>query len=144
MTRIFTVSVFVVMAGVMGPFGARAAGQAQLPSTETLCLPGVYEEKPPDCLPLGPSAYLTRQAQAGLSLPVKPLSAREPDAEMVRLPFYYAKVNTPNAPVFSTIEEAATKKAEPRRIIEAGLDFVSYIEIREMEGKKYYLIAPGK
>ncbi|MCH7481008.1 MAG: L,D-transpeptidase [Chloroflexi bacterium] len=144
MKRTFSTFVLAMSIGVLAPAGARAAGQSQLPLTETLCLPGVYNSSPPDCLPLGPSAYLTRQAQAGLSLPLEPLAAQEPDAELARLPFYYAKVNTLNAPVFSSIEDAATKKAAPRRIIEAGLDFVSYLEVRQVEGKKYYLIDPGE
>ena len=144
MKRIVSISVFVLLAGVLGPLAARAEGQAELPQTETLCLPSVYETTPPDCLPLGPSAFLTRQARAGLSLPVVDLDAQEPDPELARLPFYYAKVNTPTAPVFSTIEDAAAKKSTPRRYIETGLDFISYLEVQVVEGKKYYLIGPGE
>lgn len=42
------------------------------PEPETgavVCEPGVYLTQPDDCLPLGPSNYLTDLARAGITLP---------------------------------------------------------------------------
>ncbi|TLM99873.1 hypothetical protein FDZ73_20905, partial [bacterium] len=38
-----------------------------------LCLPGIYIYAPGDCLPTGPSAYLSELAQKGITLPLAPL-----------------------------------------------------------------------
>lgn len=136
--------VLVAVAGSLAPLTARAKGQSQSPQSETLCLPRVYDLTPEDCLPLGPSAYLTRQAESGITFPIAPLSAQDPNPDMALLPFRYALVKTPNAPVFSTINDAATKDAAPRRYIEAGFDYVSYLEVRQIESKKYYMISLGE
>lgn len=121
----------------------RAVNSPQAAPTEILCLPGVYLESPPDCLPLGPSAYLTRQAQSGISLPLQPLQAFPPDPALTHIPYRYARVNTPYAPVFSTQEDAVAG-VNPRRYIEPGLGFISYLNVRVVDGWKYYLIAPGE
>ena len=41
--------------------------------TDTLCLPGIYQKAPTDCLPLGPSLYLSRMARLGITFPIKAL-----------------------------------------------------------------------
>jgi hypothetical protein len=58
-------------------------------SGSVVCEPGVYLAKPDDCLPLGPSAYLTQLAQAGLTIPPRPLPASKPDPSLTHLPYFY-------------------------------------------------------
>ena len=43
--------------------------------SQELCLPGVYLSQATDCLPLGPSEYLTRMAKSGITFPLAPLAA---------------------------------------------------------------------
>src|SRR5512139_866412 len=63
--------------------GAQASSQINPSSQSTagdiLCLPGIYDQAPGDCLPAGPSAYLSEMAQQGVTFPVKPLPATRPD-----------------------------------------------------------------
>ena len=40
-----------------------------------LCLPGVYQKSPENCLALGPSNYLTRMADVGIIFPLQGLPA---------------------------------------------------------------------
>ncbi|MEK6256916.1 MAG: L,D-transpeptidase [Chloroflexota bacterium] len=126
------------------PFAAQAQDNTQQLETEVLCLPGVHVSTPVDCLPLGPSEYITRQAESGINLPLQPLVAQTPDPELARNPYYYAQIKTDFAAVYSSITDAATKGAVPRRYIEPGLGFVSYIEMRQVENKKFYMITPGE
>lgn len=144
MKGLMVVIVLAVLVGLGTAPVARAKSLPQSTQSETLCLPRVYETTPEDCLALGPSDYLTRQAQNGITFPIESLAAQDPDPELMRLPYSYAKVITDTAPVFSTIDEAADKNAIPRRYIEAGFDYISYTALRVVEGKKYYQINIGE
>lgn len=71
-----------------------------------------------------------------------PLPAQQADASFAVVPFWYAQVKTPNAPVFASLEAAVQGEPVLRRI-EAGFDFVTYIDAAEVTGKRYYMIDPG-
>ena len=143
MKRVFLTTFTALLLGLILAGNARAAGSSQSSGTDTLCLPAVYLTPPQDCLPFGPSAYLTRHAQSGITLPAKPLQVVDPDPALTRTPFYYAKVNTPYAPVYSNQADAIAE-VNPRRYIEPGLGFISYLDVSVVDGWKYYLIAPGE
>ena len=83
-----------------------------------LCLPGVYMLDPGDCAPSGPSAYLTQMAHKGMAFPMTSLPARKPDPGLTSVEYRYGLVNKPNAPVYGSIEDAASgnKKNAIRRI----------------------------
>src|SRR5215208_4360389 len=59
----------------------------EIESGAVVCAPGVYLEPPGDCLPLGPSSYLTDLARKGLTFPERPLPVSKPDKELVALPY---------------------------------------------------------
>ena len=113
-----------------------STAQAAAPADETtgalspvLCLPGVYLEDPQDCLPVGPSEYLTRLGRLGISFPQRPLPAESPSASLAVLPYYYLRLKAGEAtPVYSTLE-AAIAESSPALWIEAGdMRYLSYAE----------------
>lgn len=109
-------------------------------SGSVLCLPDVYENITRDCLISGPAAYLTRLKKLGVTFPLKPLPAFPPDRKLAYVSYRYARVTTPNAPVYRTVEDAIERKPVKRRI-EPGFNFISYTESVEIQGNKYYRIA---
>lgn len=108
-----------------------------------LCLPGALSTANAGCLPLGPTAYLNRMAGLGLTFPLRSLPSSEPNSDLANLPYYYAKVTADQGRVYSTIGDAVAGKPVAS-YIEGGFDYVSYIEVREIDGKKFYLIEPGQ
>jgi lipoprotein-anchoring transpeptidase ErfK/SrfK len=84
--------------------------------------------------------------EAGKFFFEEPLPAASPDASLTQLPFYYARINTPNAPVFATPEDAAAGKPilQTIDVAQGGLGFVTYFDVRELNGKNYYMIEYGQ
>lgn len=112
--------------------------------TSVLCMPGVYENAPSDCLPAGPSDYLTKMAEVGISFPILPLPAKKADPELSKIDVHYAEVRTPNAPVYGTLEAAMTHKRKLAvNHINAGFAYISYQTASEIDGKRYYNTGPG-
>lgn len=125
-------------------------GIDSLPSVESpnqeagvLCLPGIYHGDQGDCIPQGPSAYLTRMGAMGITFPPTPLSYIKPDPSLSIVDYRYGYVRTPNAPVYSSIEDAlrGNKKAAPRRI-DSPFSYISYTEETVVDGKRFYMIDP--
>jgi len=115
-----------------------------MPSTgsEPLCLPTMDLLQPGDCLHLGPAHYLSSLAELGITLPPRPLPATRPDLLLATVPFRYAQIISSDAPVFTSLEDAVRGDA-PLYRIETGFDFVTYIDQAEVNGKRYFMIAPG-
>ncbi|MEX2162205.1 MAG: L,D-transpeptidase [Anaerolineales bacterium] len=113
---------------------------------DPLCLPGPYPVNE-DCLPYGSWAYFAELAQLGITLPPQPLSYTVPDLNLSLVPYYYGKVNTgrggAQVPVFASIEDAQKGKTV-LRYLEPGFDYVSYIDVQVIDGKKFYMIQPGE
>ena len=79
---------------------------------DVLCLPGVYAQDPGDCLPAGPSAYLSAMAQQGMTFPIKPLPATKPDAALTYVDYRYGLVRNSNAPVFASAGRCIKRQPE--------------------------------
>jgi hypothetical protein len=98
-------------------------------SGAVLCMPGIYLLDPQDCLPLGPSAVRTRNAQQGILLPLAPLPAIPPDRSLVSVPFQYAMLKENQVtPVYSTMEDAIAKDNPVDIIAEGKLRFIAYFD----------------
>ena len=107
-----------------------------------LCLPGTDTLTPDDCLLQGPALYRSNMAALGLTFPPRPMPARRADAQLAVVPHLYARVTRDNAPIFGSLEAAA--QGEPvLRVLEAGFDFVSYIDAAEVGGERFYMVDPG-
>src|SRR6266511_1995819 len=70
-------------------------------SGAVVCPPDVYLSSPGDCLPLGPSPYITEMSQLGLTFPPRALPAFKPDPALTQLPFFYFKLEEDTVPVLS-------------------------------------------
>jgi lipoprotein-anchoring transpeptidase ErfK/SrfK len=120
----------------LSPSAASEAGQTPQ-SGAVLCLPGIYPTDPVDCLPTGPSQYLTQMAAMGLTFPQQPLPARRSNPELRYVPFNYAMLDPDgSARVFNTLEEAIAD-GTPAHLIEPGrLKFISYINTADTGGSE--------
>jgi len=90
-----------------------------------VCPPGVYSTTPDDCLPLGPSTYLTQIAAQGIPYPILPLPAYSPDKSLNDLPYQYFKVTDAGASLYSSLDAAEAN--QPSKILYPSKDlYVSY------------------
>ncbi len=127
-------------------FEARAASGDGLTneSPPPLCLPGIYMSDPGDCVPAGPSAYLTEMAQKGITFPVTAVPGSKPDFEYTYVNTRYGQIRNLNAPVYGSMEDAlANKKNAAIRKITSSFGYISYIEDAEVDGRRVYQIEPG-
>lgn len=69
-----------------------APSPAEPDSGAVVCPPAVYRVAPEDCLPIGPSEYLTEMAGMGMTIPSSPLPAARPDRSLSQLPYRYFHV----------------------------------------------------
>ena len=65
------------------------AQSAEPESGAVLCAPDAYPIPPDDCLPLGPSTYLTELDKLGLTSPPRLLPSFKPDPQLAYLPYSY-------------------------------------------------------
>jgi L,D-transpeptidase catalytic domain len=118
--------------------------QNQSGPAAVLCLPGIYTYDPGDCLPAGPSAYLSRLAEKGITLPLPPLSYTKIDPTLGNVEVHYGEVRNMPAPVFSSVDDAVNnnrKSAADR--LNGNFVFISYTNEQEAGGKKLYEIGPN-
>jgi hypothetical protein len=110
-----------------------------------ICLPGIYPGDQGDCNPLGPSSYLTRMGKMGITFPVTPLPYGKPDPALTIVDYRYGEVRTPNAPVYSSVEDAlkGNKKAASRRI-DSPFSYISYTDEALVDGKRFYMVEYGE
>lgn len=127
------------------PVEAQAApAAAPNASSQVLCLPGIYLYDPGDCLPAGPSAYLTQMAQKGLTFPVPPLAYQPVDPALGIVNTNYGEVVNMPAPVFNSIDDAIKgNKRSAAETLNGYFVYVSYMSQQETGGKKLYEIRPG-
>lgn len=130
------------------PTAARAAdamNSAPPGAPAALCLPDVYLYDPGDCLPAGPSAYMSRIAQEGIHLPVAPLTYSKIDPALGSTSVRYGEVRNMPAPVFPSLDDAVkgSKKAAAERM-NGNFVFISYTNEQSVNGKRFYEVGPGR
>lgn len=103
-----------------------------------VCAPGVFLSQPDDCLPLGPSVYLTDLARMGMTLPPVPLPASKPDPALTRLPFHYFHLDKDTVPIVSGPGNVSGGQVFP-----PGFVYVSYTERMDTGHGVYYLLQSG-
>lgn len=107
-------------------------------SGTVVCTPNVYLTEPDDCLPLGPSAYLTELARQGLTIPPRPLPASKPDPSLAQLPFRYFHLDDAIVPIYSAPGETGAGGQQ----FMPGFVYVSYVDRVEQNGV-YYMLQNG-
>jgi hypothetical protein len=145
-TVLVSLSLFMIFSAIWIP---GAAHQPELGSESSgptaLCLPGVYSAEPGDCLPAGPSAYMTQIAEKGILLPIPPLPDLPTDPALAQIDVRYAEVISDNAPIYGSIDDAVAGKRKQAVGTLKGLTvYISYTQEDEVNGKRIYTIAPGQ
>lgn len=140
MKRLLLVGFFLAAMLVLSILPAQADGS----QTTILCLPDIYLIDAVDCLPAGPSAFLTQMAEQGITFPLVPLASTHPDPSYTLVDYRYGLVRTTNAPVYASIDDALNgmKKNAVRRI-DSPFSYISYTEEAYVDGKRFYMIDPG-
>lgn len=111
--------------------------------TGVLCLPGIYFSPQDGCTPSGPSSYLTEMARKGIVLPLRPLPAVRRDPILSFVPYQYAAMKTGSAGVYPTLDDAIAGSSPAWVIGDGDLKFVSYIDMREVEGELFFQLRSG-
>jgi hypothetical protein len=142
MKKLFHLFPFLVVAVLVVLSSPAQAADADHASAEALCIPEVFEPARADCLKLGPSQYMAEMAAQGITLPLRPPPGLAPPAELRYVDNFYARVVSADAQVYGSLEDAVAG-ASPLYTLEAGFDFVSYVDRVEVRGAPYYMIDYG-
>ncbi len=128
--KVVMLSVLIWSAVMPNPLPVSAADQTRKPQNHStvLCLPGVYLASPTDCLPLGPSDYLTRMASMGITFPLQPLPATQVDLSLGVVPYAYVRLSEESNPVYANLDDAHVGTHPVRTIDPGKLKFVTYTE----------------
>jgi hypothetical protein len=103
-----------------------------------LCLPGVYMTDPQDCLPVGPSGYLTHMASVGIDLPLISIPYNPIDGSLGEVPFSYAVLGEGQTPVYASLEDAVSGKNAIRSIEAGKLRYVSYVDYSDTANGRFF------
>ena len=143
----FVLVCLVVLPGQANAAPAPASDPFTEPySGEMLCLPGAYLYEPMDCLPYGPSQYITELAQNGIDYPLLPLNAARPQASLGELDYEIAKINIfppERAPVYATLEDAVSGNNPVYSLQTSELLYVSFSSSAYINGGNYVYTASG-
>lgn len=107
-------------------------------SGAVVCSPDVYLVTPDNCLPLGPSVYLTDLARKGLTFPPTPLPAYQPDPSLTQLPYHYFHLDDAYVPILSSPGDSSGKQEFP-----PGFVYVAYTDRTDTGRGIYYQIENG-
>lgn len=129
-TRIVFLAAFLTLAAA--PIAARAQTSAAEPfSGAVVCAPDAYRVEPGECLPLGPSAYLTGLARFGLTLPPRPLLAYKPDPALAQIPHRYFRMAEGQPVKFYPSLADAQAKSDNALTYAPGFVYISYASTDE-------------
>lgn len=147
----FLMSIILVVTFALGDRAAviPAAASQTLTSAPgspvVLCLPGIYLANPPDCVPAGPSSYLTQMARKGLTFPLLPLAATPIDPALSQVDVRYAEVQTESAPIYGSLDEASkNNRKSAAQKLSGEFVFVSYTDETQINNRKLYQVGPNQ
>ncbi len=128
---------------VIVTFSSPASAMAPDPGTETesgavVCAPDAYLTMPDDCLPIGPSIFLTEMAKLGLTLPPRPFPSLNPDPSLTKLPYSYFRLEDDTVPMLTGPAGSATGQS-----FMPGFVYVSYVDRVDTGKGIYYLLQNG-
>lgn len=128
---------------VDGQAAIRAASTQEPDSGSVVCPPGVYLNVPENCLPLGPSEYLTQLAGSGLTLPIQPLPIYPPSPDLNSLDYSYFKVTPKGLPLFASLSAAEAGSSPVRSLAPGSELYVSYIQRADTAQGVFYELRSG-
>jgi hypothetical protein len=134
---------FIHLRSSLHPWLLPREAPARSHQAPVLCPPGVYLIESLDCQPLGPSAYLTRLAEFGLTFPLKPLAAQKRDPQLGYVPYQYAIMKEKSAKIYTSLEDAIAKSPPAAIIGQGELKYVSYLETVDSHGELFFHLRSG-
>ena len=137
MKKIFLFAQMLVFISIFATPSPISAQESEPESGAVVCAPAVYLESPSDCLPLGPSAFLTEMAKLGMTFPPRQLPSHIPDPALTQLPYFYFMLEEDIVPILSGPAGSETGQA-----FQPGFVYVSYIDRVESNGV-YYMLQNG-
>ena len=137
MKKLFLFILGMISILIFGTYSTTAAQGSEPDSGAVVCAPAVYLESPGDCLPLGPSTFLTEMGKLGMTFPPRPLLALSPDPGLTQLPYLYFHLEDDIVPILSGPAGGETGQA-----FQPGFVYVSYIDRVESNGV-YYMLQNG-
>ena len=135
------ISEFIILLSTANPSAVSAQEvnpESEADSGAVVCAPDAYLTTPDDCLPIGPSTYLTEMAKLGLTFPPRPLPQFKPDPSLTNLPFYYFKLDEDTVPMLSGPGGSNTGQS-----FLPGFVYVSYVDRVDTGKGIYYLLQNG-
>jgi hypothetical protein len=91
---------------------------------------------------LGPSSTITSQSIEGIPYPMPPMPLAKPPADLLKIPYLYARIADISVPIFSSPQDGDA--GNPRRYIEAGFKYISYIARTDTSKRIYYQMVTGE
>jgi hypothetical protein len=123
-------------------FLALAFASAPTAADEALCPPRFQLEHPERCLDRGPGEYAERVAAARVPVVAPELPVTFPPIPNEIVPFTYAQVTTPDAPLFASPEDAAAGVV--KRALGRGFIYVNLINPIQQGDQVLYKIRTGE
>jgi hypothetical protein len=121
--------VFLFLQVFKAPLPVVAQSKQSPQSGAVLCLPGIYLVDPQDCLPTGPSEYLTQMALQGIILPLPPIPAIKADSALVPVSYRYALLKEDEStPIYASLEDAQAKGTPAWTLAAGKMRYISYFE----------------
>ena len=109
---------------------------------QVLCLPGNTQSQANGCTQLGPSAYISRMADLGVTFPLRSDISTAPDPSLTYVDIRYGEVTRQNAKVYASLDDAVKNGAVVRRI-DSPYSFISYLDEAVVDGKRFYMVDYG-
>ncbi len=120
---------------------ARADTAIAAPAYDALCLPGAYSPAPQDCMLYGPAKHITLLEDMRRAVIEQPLMFVQIDASYGQTDNAYIKVAKGGARVYGSLNDAiSNKKQDVKRTLPPGFNYLTYEDVTEIGGKKYYYI----
>jgi hypothetical protein len=113
-------------------------------SGAVVCSPDVYLQAPDDCLPLGPSEYLTEMARLGITFPPQPLPATPTDPNLKTLSYQYFRVDpVTGARFYPSMDDAAAKEGADRILSPGKTLYIVYSDVQDCGKKGVCFLLPS-
>jgi len=112
--------------------------QEESESGAVVCEPSAYQQPGTNCIPLGPSQYLSEMAKKGITFPQRLLPAYKPDPNLTQLPYLYFHLEDDYVPIYSSPGGRGTGINQ----FPPGFVYISYID-RVESGGVYYMLQNG-
>lgn len=151
MKRFISIPIFIILLAIINSPVLASTEVNNEPSDEpytgdALCLPDAYLIPPDDCLPLGPSTYITSLADRGIIYPFLPFNGANPDSSLNDLDYNIAKVNVfppETAPIYATLDDAVSGSNPMNYLLPGELLYVSFTTRVDINGGHYVLAGSG-